>query len=325
MAISGDTSARCGAGRQALARMDVMKEVIHEEEVKMTARAGTPRCRADAAAAPRQKGLGRPACRTRASRSAARCVGRRRRRPRARQRLRRRPSFIAGGGGDEDGRTSRASGALAGARLELAEAAQELNEMHQIIESLRDSAAPSPATPASAVGRARRAAALEEVRAQLTHRIMRRRRRRRRRSREPATERRRRRERAEAGVAQARVVVGRRAGHGAPLLGAGGQGADAVAVLLKKQLEVELEHMQAAVVPALVQPVLALQGDRQDGKGHLTRADFESMMTSTASRRPPTRWRASGTTSRPPATARSPHGLLVAPPPAAPASTSSAS
>ena len=47
MAISGDTSGalqEAAQAEKALAlRMDVMKEVIHEEEVKMTARAGTPR------------------------------------------------------------------------------------------------------------------------------------------------------------------------------------------------------------------------------------------------------------------------------------------
>ena len=46
MAISGDTSGalqEAAQAEKALAlRMDVMKEVIHEEEVKMTARAGTP-------------------------------------------------------------------------------------------------------------------------------------------------------------------------------------------------------------------------------------------------------------------------------------------
>ena len=261
MAISGDTSGalqEAAQAEKALAlRMDVMKEVIHEEEVKMTARAGTPR---NAAPTPPpllgKKGsvgrvqnsgiaLGR-AMPSGADAAAPPELGNGFGGASA--------SFIAGGGGDEGGRTSRASGALAGARLELAEAAQELNEMHQIVESLRDSAAPpSPATPAKRESEARaaeaRAALEEEVRAQLTHRIM----------------------EAEAAPATplARVSMAtetstaaengpkqgwlKRASSSGTALGTElrssvpvERGADAVAVLLKKQLEVEyeLEHMR---------------------------------------------------------------------------------
>ena len=297
MAISGDTSGalqEAAQAEKALAlRMDVMKEVIHEEEVKMTARAGTPR---NAAPTPPpllgKKGsvgrvqnsgiaLGR-AMPSGADAAAPPELGNGFGGASA--------SFIAGGGGDEDGRTSRASGALAGARIELAEAAQELNEMHQIVESLRDSAAPpSPATPAKRESEARaaeaRAALEEEVRAQLTHRIM----------------------EAEAAPATplARVSMAtetstaaengpkqgwlKRASSSGTALGTElrssvpvERGADAVAVLLKKQLEVEyeLEHMRGLLssLPSFNLYSLFKAIDK-NGKGHLTRADFESMMT----------------------------------------------
>ena len=161
MAISGDTSGalqEAAQAEKALAlRMDVMKEVIHEEEVKMTARAGTPR---NAAPTPPPL-LGKKGSVGRVQNSGI-ALGRAM------------PSgadggapqlgngfggasasFIAGGG-DEDGRMSRASCALAGARLELAEAAQELNEMHQIVESLLGGAAEPGDAGEARVGRARR-------------------------------------------------------------------------------------------------------------------------------------------------------------------------
>ena len=60
------------------------------------------------------------------------------------------------------------------------------------------------------------------------------------------------------------------------------RGADAVAVLLKKQLEVEyeLEHMRGLLssLPSFNLYSLFKAIDKT-GKGHLTRADFESMMT----------------------------------------------
>ena len=73
------------------------------------------------------------------------------------------------------------------------------------------------------------------------------------------------------------------------------RGADAVAVLLKKQLEVEyeLEHMRGLLssLPSFNLYSLFKAIDKT-GKGHLTRADFESMMTKhrlapTAAHRPP--------------------------------------
>ena len=297
MAISGDTSGalqEAAQAEKALAlRMDVMKEVIHEEEVKMTARAGTPR---NAAPTPPpllgKKGsvgrvqnsgiaLGR-AMPSGADAAAPPELGNGFGGASA--------SFIAGGGGDEDGRTSRASGALAARgsswrRRRRSSTRCTRSSSRSATRRRRRARRRRRSASRSARAAEARAALEEEVRAQLTHRIM----------------------EAEAAPATplARVSAAtetstaaengpkqgwlKRASSSGAALGSElrssvpvERGADAVAVLLKKQLEVEyeLEHMRGLLssLPSFNLYSLFKAIDKT-GKGHLTRADFESMMT----------------------------------------------